>query len=52
MPLEKVEQLVDLFIEWGYIPEPKRPMHKLEYRERAELLVMSSLYLLGRGTAF
>jgi hypothetical protein len=52
MPLEKVEQLVDLFIQRGYIPEPKRTMHKLEYRERAELLVMSSLYLLGRGTAF
>ncbi len=29
MPLEKVERLVDLFIQRGYIPEPKRTMHKL-----------------------
>jgi hypothetical protein len=27
-------------------------MHKLEYHERTELLVMSSLYLLGRGAVF
>jgi hypothetical protein len=52
MPLEKVERLVDLFIQPGCIPEPKRTMHKPEYHERAELLVMSSLYLLGRGAAF
>jgi hypothetical protein len=52
MPLGKIELLVDLFIRWGYIPEQKRTMHKLEYRERAELLVMSSLYLLGRGAVF
>jgi hypothetical protein len=39
MPLEKVERLVDLFVQWGYIPESKW-MHKLKYQERAEILVM------------
>ena len=52
MPLSKVESLVDTFIEQGYIVPSRSQLHKHEFRERAELLVMSSLYLLGRGAAF
>jgi hypothetical protein len=52
MPLKKVEHLADIFIERGYIVPSRCAWRRAEFRERAELLVMSTLYILGRGAAF
>ena len=52
MPLWKVEELCDLLIVRGYIPLPRTRCRQEEFRERTELLVMSSLYLLGTGASF
>ena len=52
MPLWKVEELADLLIRCGYVPLPRTRFRQAEFRERTELLVMSSLYLLGTGVAF
>ena len=52
MPLTKVEQLADLFINREYVQPSRSFLRQGEFRERVELLVMSSLYLLGSGAAF
>jgi hypothetical protein len=52
MPLAKVECLADIFTGHGYIQQPRSLLHQAEFCERAKLLVMSALYLLGRGAAF
>jgi hypothetical protein len=52
MPLWKVEELADLLISHGYVPLPRTRFHQEEFRERTELFVMSSLYLLGMGAVF
>jgi len=52
MPLRKVEELTDLLITRGYVPYPRTRCRQHEFRERTELLVMSSLYLLGTGASF
>ncbi len=52
MPLEKVERLADIFIERGYIVLSRCAWCQAELRERAELMVMSALHILGRGAAF
>ena len=52
MPLVKVERLADIFIDRGYVDPPRSHFRQCEFRERVELLVMSSLYLLGSGAAF
>jgi len=52
MPLSKVEALMDILIERGYVRFPRTRCRQAEFRERTELLVMSSLYLLGTGAAF
>ena len=52
MPLSKVEVLTDTLIARGYIKEPRTLFRRWEFRDRAELLVMSALYILGHGTAF
>ena len=52
MPLWKVEELTDLLIERAYIPYPRSKSRQVEFRERTELLIMSSLYLLGTGSGF
>ena len=52
MPLWKVEELCDLLIIRGYIPLPQTRFRQEEFRDRTELLVMSSLYLLGTGASF
>lgn len=52
MPLAKVEHRADMFINRGYVKPARSLMHRAEFRERTELLIMSALYLLGRGTAY
>jgi len=52
MPLSKVEELTDKLIARGYVRYPRTRSRQAEFRERTELLVMSSLYLLGTGAAF
>jgi hypothetical protein len=48
MPLSKVEELTDIFISRGYIKVPRSLNFREEFRERAELLVMSALYRVGK----
>ena len=52
MPLRKVEVLTSLLIERGYVPFPRSRSRQVQFHERTELLVMSSLYLLGTGSGF
>ena len=52
MPLSKVEELTEKLITRGYVRFPRTRCRQAEFRERTELLVMSSLYLLGTGAAF
>jgi hypothetical protein len=52
MPLSKVEALMDTLIERGYVRFLWSRCRQAEFREQTELLVMSSLYLLGTGAAF
>ena len=52
MSLEKVEELTRKLIDRGYIRRPRSLARRAEFFERAELLVMSALYLLGTGAAF
>ncbi len=52
MPLKKVERLTDMFIESGYIVPSRCAWRRADFCERVELLVMSALYILGKGAAF
>jgi hypothetical protein len=52
MPLQKVKELCDLLLIRGYIPFPRMIFHQKEFCEHTELLVMSSLYILGPGASF
>ncbi len=52
MPLMKVEELTNILIDSGYINPPRSHLRRAVFRERSELLVMSTLYLLGTGAAF
>ena len=52
MPLSKVEELTEQLISRGYVRYPRTRSRQAEFRERTELLVMSALYLLGKGAAF
>ena len=52
MPLRKIEELTDLLITRGYVPYPRTRCRQQEFRERTELLVMSSIYMLGMGASF
>jgi len=52
MPLSKVEALTDTLIERGYVWFPRTKCCQAKFCEQTELLVMSSLYLLGTGAAF
>ena len=52
MPLCKVEELTTLLMTRGYVREPRTFWRAQEFRERTELLVMSSLYVLGHGASF
>jgi hypothetical protein len=52
MPLTKVEELLDIFIRHGYMHMPTSLSQRGEIRERAVLLVMSALHILGKGASF
>jgi hypothetical protein len=52
MPLSKVATLSHILISRGYVKFPRTRFRQLEYDARTELLVMSSLYILGRGAAY
>jgi hypothetical protein len=52
MSLSKVDVLMDILITRGYVQFPRSRCRQAEFRERTELLVMSSLYLLGTGAVF
>ena len=49
MPLSKVDELVDIFVQRGYIPTPRSLFRRGEFQERAELLVMAALHILAKG---
>lgn len=52
MLLSKVEELTDIFIDRGYIREPRSLRFREEFRERSELFILSSLYHLGNGNSY
>jgi hypothetical protein len=52
MPLSMVKEFTDIFISRGYIKAPRSLKFCEEFRECAELLVLSALYCLGNGNLF
>ena len=52
LPLCKVISLTDMFINRGYVTPPRSLSRRAEFRERTELLIMCSLYLLGSGAEY
>jgi hypothetical protein len=52
MPLTKVDELVDVFIWRGCLHMPRSLSWRAKFCERAKLLVMSALYILGKGASF
>jgi hypothetical protein len=52
MPLTKVEDLVDVFIRLGYLRMPRSLFRRAEFHERAELLILSALHILGKRASF
>jgi hypothetical protein len=52
MPLLKVEELTDIFINCGYIQPVRLLMYRGEFCEWSELFIMSALYCLGTGNLF
>ena len=52
MPLCKEEELTTLLMTRGYVREPRTFWRAQEIRECTDVLVMSSLYVLGRGSSF
>jgi hypothetical protein len=52
MPLSKVEELTTKLVLRGCVREPRTHWQKQEFRDCAELLVMSALYILVHGASF
>ena len=52
MSLAKVEELTGRLVARGFIRRPRSLYRRAEFFERAELLVMSALYILGHGAHF
>ena len=52
MPLSKVQSLAYILITRGYIKKHRTRFRQVEFEDRTELLVMSALYMLGRGASF
>ncbi len=50
--LTKVEELTDRFARRGHIRMPRSLSRRAEFHERAELLIMSALHILGHGAIF
>jgi len=47
MPLSKIEELTDIFINREYIKPARLLMYRAEFRERSELFIMTALHRLG-----
>ena len=52
MPLSKVEKVMDLIKRRGYMWMPRSLSRQSKFDERVELLVMSTLHILGLGATF
>jgi hypothetical protein len=52
MPLSKIEELTDMFINREYIKPARSLMYRAEFREWLELFIMTALYRLGTGASF
>ena len=52
MPLSKVEELTDIFINRGYLKPARSLLRRSEFRKRSELFIMTALYHLGTGASF
>ncbi len=52
MPLSKVEELTDTFINRGYLKLARSLLQRSEFRERSEVFIMTALYRLGTGASF
>jgi hypothetical protein len=52
MPLSKVEELKDTFINRGYLKPARSLLRRSEFQERSELFIMTALYCLGTGASF
>ena len=52
MPLSKIEQLTDMFINREYIKPARSLMYQAEFREWSELFIMTAIYRLGTGASF
>jgi hypothetical protein len=52
MPLTKVDELGDVFIQRGYLRMPRSLSWHAEFHERVELLILSALHILGKGASF
>ncbi len=47
MPLSKIQQLTDMFINREYIKPARSLSYRAEFRERSELFIMTALYRVG-----
>ena len=52
MPLSKIKELTDIFINCEYIKLARSLMYRAEFREQSELFIMTALYRLGTGASF
>jgi hypothetical protein len=52
MPLTKVKELANVFIRHGYLRMPRSLSWCAEFHERAELLILAALHILGKGASF
>jgi len=52
MPLSKIKKITDIFINREYIKPARSLFRRAEFRERAELFIMTALYRLGTGASF
>jgi hypothetical protein len=52
MPLSKIEELTDTFINRGYLKPARSLLQRSEFCEWSELFIMTALYRLGTGVSF
>ncbi len=52
MPLSKIEELTDIFINREYIQPARSLRYRAEFREWSELFIMTALYRLWTGASF
>ena len=52
MPLWKIKELTDIFINLEYVKPARSLMYRAEFRERSELFIMTALCHLGTGESF